>query len=191
MPSPAISATKEFLNIAETPSYSFGSCSLANGARSVDEAFDVVTNAVTRDSQQVSKTSSGGDVPGDSYSTLLAVLLDGYTNATKERDQALASLATTSIINDSIIMKERLRGANSNVAQNVTKKGVKQGNNDEDMLNLCKQLGNEIESRTSAEAEISRLKERLLFEQSMAQARENELKAKLASYEREAQDGKK
>jgi regulator of replication initiation timing len=58
-------------------------------------------------------------------------------------------------------------------------------------MNLCKQLGNEIESRTAMEMEINRLHERLEFEQKIAQAKEAELRAKLASYEKATQSSQK
>ncbi|KAL7539981.1 hypothetical protein ACHAXR_009781 [Thalassiosira sp. AJA248-18] len=55
---------------------------------------------------------------------------------------------------------------------------------DDDMLNLCKQLGNEIASRTAAETEVNRLNECLEFERKVAQAKEKELQAELARYKK-------
>jgi len=102
-------------------------------------------------------------------------MMDGYTKATKERDEATASLATTTIIYDNRIMKEAMN-----------KRGSKMDSNDEDMLNLCNQLSSEINIRTAAEAEIKRLNECLKFEREIAAVKEDGLKAELERYKRAA-----
>eukprot|EP00578_Thalassiosira_sp_NH16_P000136 CAMPEP_0181132364 /NCGR_PEP_ID=MMETSP1071-20121207/30955_1 /TAXON_ID=35127 /ORGANISM="Thalassiosira sp., Strain NH16" /LENGTH=91 /DNA_ID=CAMNT_0023218691 /DNA_START=164 /DNA_END=439 /DNA_ORIENTATION=+ len=88
-----------------------------------------------------------------------------------------------SIINDNRIMQEHLRRSDG-----VCKSQAKVDNSDEDTVNLCKHLGSEIALRTTAEAEINRLGECLEFERKVAQAKEDELRAKIARYERESQN---
>ena len=175
MPEEAISATKIFLNIQDSLSQisTDGRTYLTNGTgnetSSLDEAFDAVSFATTLDKQTVQgKSIRSFDAESAQNSSLLNVIMDGYTKAIKERDEALASLATTSIINDNRIMQEQLRKSNTLKPQEMNNKA---GQSDEDMLALCKQLGNEIALRTAAETEINRLNELLQFERKIAQAK--------------------
>ena len=192
MPEQAISATKTFLNIPDSSSQISTDCGtyLANGTgnETLDEAFDAVSLATTLDKQAVQGKSIGSfDAEVAQNSSLLNVIMDGYTKAIKERDEALASLATTSIINDNRIMQEQLRKSKTLKPQEMNKKA---GQSDEDMLALCKQLGNEIELRTAAETEINRLNELLQFERKIAQAKADECLAKLAMSEKGSFDNK-
>jgi len=188
MPEKAISATKVFLNIEDPQSKVsdvYGT-HLISGTRSVDEAFAIVSDAVTPERQPVSSQANSveNDPKSDqAYSSLLKVIMDNYTKAMKERDEALASLATTSIINDNKIMQEQLRRSNGSA-----KSQVKANSSDEDILNLCKQLGNEIALRTAAQNEINRLNEQLEFDQKIAKAKENELRTKLEQCEKSSQN---
>lgn len=156
---------------------------LTSNGQSYDN-LDIVTSASSSLDKQSIHTSSGSFDTAQSgrNESLLNVIMEGYSKAVLERDEALASLATTSIINDNRVMQEQLRKSNGNQQSQVAKNN--KGGSDEEMLNLCKQLGNEIALRTSAEAEINRLNERLEFEQKIAQAKNKELTAKLAMYEK-------
>jgi len=187
MPEEAVTATEVFLNIDNSQSEvsnDYGTY-LTNGTQSVDEAFGLVSNATTLEKQPGSSQSNSLDINpkcDQPYSSLLNVIMDGYTKAMKERDEALASLATTSIINDNRIVQEQLARSNSDSkSQDMKKQGSKKNSSDEDdMLTLCKQLGAEIALRTAAESEVNRLNERLEFERKIAEVKENELKRSLA-----------
>ena len=158
MPHEAVEATKAFLNLDDNSSSDaandYGTY-LTNGSHYVNDAYDQVSNALA----ESDRAKQGGDLDIDARRErdlpLLSVLLDGYAKAVKERDEALASLSTTSILNDNrIIQDQRTKGKGASKAKT----------SDEDMVQLCKQLGTEISLRTTAEAEINRLNERLEFE---------------------------
>ena len=194
MPEQAISATKTFLNIPDSSSQISIDCGtyLTNGTgnetSSLDEAFDAVSFATTLDKQTVQgKSIRSFDAESAQNSSLLNVIMDGYTKAIRERDEALASLATTSIINDNRIMQEQLRKSKTLKPQEMNNKA---GQIDEDMLALCKQLGNEIALRTAAETEINRLNELLQFERKIAQAKADECLVKLVICEKGSFDSK-
>ena len=180
IPEEAVSATKVFLGIKDSLSESDTYAS-TNGKHSVNEAFDCMSNAISHEAQPMSQTNHVElDTESDqAYSSLLNVIMEGYTAAVKERDRALANLATKSIIEDNCIMNEYLNCSDS-MSNATKKKDLKRNSTDEEMLNLCRQLGNEIESRT-------RLQDRLEFEQKIAQAKERKLRAKLARYEKATQ----
>jgi len=189
LPKQAITATKVFLDISQQSSLpesnDNGSMAyLTNNGQSYDN-LDIVTSASSSLDKQSIHTSSGSFDTAQSgrNESLLNVIMEGYSKAVLERDEALASLATTSIINDNRVMQEQLRKSKGKQQPQAVKTG---GNTDEEMLNLCKQLGNEIALRTTAEAEINRLNERLEFEQKIAQAKNKELTAKLAMYEKDS-----
>jgi len=193
MPEQAISATKTFLHIPDSSSQTtdcgtYLTNGTGNETSSLDEAFESVSCATTLDKQTVQGKSIGSfDAESAQNSSLLNVIMDGYTKAIKERDEALASLATTSIINDNRIMQEQLRKSKTLKPQEMNNKA---GQSDEDMLALCKQLGNEIALRTAAETEINRLNELLQFERKIAQAKADECLAKLAICEKGSFDNK-
>ncbi len=115
--------------------------------------------------------------------SFLQMILDGYTNAVKEKNEALASLATASTVHNHRTIRWNMskRRAPVQPTQN-------NANNEDDMLMLCKQLGNEIFLRTAAEQEIRRLKECLEFERKVAQTKEQELLAELARCRSELND---
>jgi len=177
MPEEAIVTTNIFLGMdkpqSEVPKDH--GANLTGGTQSVDEAFDLVSDVISLEKQPVSPQSTSRSVDprcDQPYSSLLTVIMEGYARAMKERDEALASLATTTIVNDNRIMQERLSGS-----KNMNKgSSHKKSSDEEDMLTLCKQLGSEIELRTKAESEINRLNERLEFERKIAEAKENELR---------------
>jgi len=182
MPEEAIMTTKIFLGMdkpqSEVPKDH--GVNLTSGTQSVVEAFDLVSNITTLEKQPVSPQSTSRSVDPrceQNYSSLLTVIMEGYAKAMKERDEALASLATTTIVNDNRIMQERFAKSNKNMNKGSPKK---KSNDEEDMLTLCKQLGSEIELRTKAESEINRLNERLEFERKIAEAKENELRRSFA-----------
>jgi len=179
MPEEAIMTTKIFLGIGKSQSEAWKDDGM-NSAKSADEAYGLLSNVITLEKQPSSQSKSLNMDPecDQPYSSLLNVIMDGYAKAMKERDEALASLATTSIINENRIMQERLAKSNRGLhSQSVMKWGPKTNSSDEeDMLTLCKQLGNEIALRTAAESEINRLNERLKFERKIAETKENELR---------------
>lgn len=176
MPNEAIKATKDFLNIdvsSSDNSDDYGTY-LANGAHYVNEAFNNASHAM-KENGQLANQGGNPDARSDRETPLLNALLGGYLKAIKERDEALASLSTTSIMNDNSILQGHL--AKSNGASVPKPKS-----SDEDMMNICKQLGNEISLRTAAEMEIHTLRERLEFERQIAEAKEKELRAELSRY---------
>jgi hypothetical protein len=180
IPEKVIAATKVFLGIKDSLSESDSYASTI-GTQIINEAFVDLTHAISHNAQPISlQNHIEFDIESDHASTLLNVIMEGYSAAIRERDRALANLAIASIINENSIMNKYL---NSSDAPSKTKSN----STDEEMLNLCRQLGNEIESRTTAEIEIDRLNERLKFEKKIAQAKERELKVKLARYEKSTQ----
>jgi len=106
--------------------------------------------------------------------SFLQTILDGYTNAIKEKNEALASLATASTLHNHRTIRWNMSKHRAPVqsTQNIS-------NNEDDMLILCKQLGNEISLRTAAEQEIRRLNECMEFERKLALAKEQELRDEL------------
>ncbi|KAL7553767.1 hypothetical protein ACHAWF_017089 [Thalassiosira exigua] len=184
MPEEAVAATKVFLKIEELHSEAVGNHGtyLTNGTHSAKGAFDRLSSDVALGKEAALQANALDSDPkhDGAHSSLLNVIMDGYTQALKDRDEAIASLATSNIINDSPVM-QRQRAAKA--------KGSKASSSDEEMLNLCKQLGNEISSRTTAEAEVNRLNERLEFERKIAEAKERELQAELAKYRKASPTG--
>jgi hypothetical protein len=180
MPEKVITATKVFLDMKDSLSESDNYASTI-GTHFINEAFVDVSRAISHDTQPVSQENHVEfDIESDQASTLVNVIMEGYSAAVRERDKALANLVIASIINENSIMNKYL---NSSDAPSTTKAN----STDEEMLNLCRQLGNEIESRTTAEIEINRLNDRLKFERKIAHAKERELKVKLARYEKSTQ----
>jgi len=184
IPEEAVSATKVFLGIGDLLSESDSYASTIE-THSLREAYNRVSIA---EAQPMSRTNQVEfDTESDqAYSSLINVLMEGYTAAARERDKALANLATTSIIHDNSIMNEYFNSSHS-MSRMINKKDLNRNSTDEEMLNLCRQLGNEIESRTLAEIEINRLNDRLEFERKIAHAKERELRAELAKYKNATQ----
>ena len=180
MPEQGISATKIFLNMTDMASISSSNHEQYDKLHLAETFNTAVSNITSNDKQPSNSNSRSLDNP-DQQSSLLSVIMDGYTAAVKERDEALASLATTSLINDNSIMQELRR--KSNETPKLTQ--PLGGSNDEDMMNICAQLAKEIQAKETLKAEINRLNERLDFEQKIAQAKTDELLAKLAMYEKE------
>lgn len=181
LPEAAVTTTKAFLNIVSLPedvSSLDNSSPRTNELQSADQAFGALSNSFEQQPLLL-QSNTLNTRPQMDQQPLFSVLMDGYTKATKERDEALASLATTSIMNDNRIIKEqRAKGnySSSNAGGTPTK-----GSDEADMLNLCKQLGDEITRRTAAESEINRLNERLEFERKIAEAKETELRSLLGN----------
>lgn len=189
LPVEALGATKIFLNIDDSISEvsdDYGTY-LINGTHSaVDDAFGLVSQAMSVETYgPISSTNSLDlDPKAEGVQSLMDVIMDGYTKAIQERDQALASLATTSIINDNRLVQEQLVGSNQSSGSQMNNESSHMSS-DEDMINLCKELGKEISVRTAAETEINRLNERLEFERKIAEAKEKELREELARYKKE------
>ena len=149
-------------------------------AMQTNEAFGIISKAVSKKNQST-QSSSANDRVG---SHLLDIIMTAYNEASSERDTALATLALSSVLNDHHIMQEQLARSKSNKrAQTggMSRQGsLNQGSSDDEMLGLCKQLGNEIAARTSAELEINRLREQLELERKIAHAKEAELLEQLS-----------
>lgn len=200
LPEEVVLATKGFLGIIDSFSGYDSYAGSTNRVQPVNEAFDRASNALSHEVQPMSRENQVDfdfDAESDqAYSSLLHVIMEGYTTAVMERDKALASLAARSLINENEVMSEYLNSSDATLSHAVIKNDPKGKNNksrgtDEEMMNLCKQLGNEIESRTAMEIEINRLHERLEFEQKIAQAKEAELRARLINYENSTQSSRK
>ncbi len=181
IPETVIAAAKAFLDIKDSLSESDSYASII-GTHSINEAFGDVSHAIRSHNAQPTSQENHVefDIESDQASSLLNVIMEGYSAVARERDKALANLAVASIINDNSIMNKYLNSSDAPL-------NTKANSIDEEMLNLCRQLGNEIELRTTAEIEIDRLNDRLKFEQKIAQAKERELKVKLARYEKSTQ----
>lgn len=179
MPEEALSITKTFFNMSNSKSDPPDSHEtyLTNSKQAATEAFNRANDTIASEQHSIFQANSLNIEPDQNHSSLLNVIMDGYTKATKERDEALARLATTSIIYDNRIMKEL-----SSKSQVKDFQQQKKRDSDEDVLNLCNQLSTEINLRTTAEAEIKRLNECLEFERKIAAAKEKELRAELARY---------
>lgn len=194
LPEEVVLATKGFLGITDSFSRYDSYAAPTNRVQPVNEAFDLASNALSHELSRGHQVDFDFDTESDqAYSSLLQVIMEGYTTAVMERDKALASLAAKSLINENEGISEYSDATSSQqaVIKNDLRGNKKSTASDEEMMSLCKQLGNEIESRTAMEMEINRLHERLEFEQKIAQAKEAELRAKLASYEKATQSSKK
>lgn len=175
-------ATKEFLNIDRNQQEPTSGCSdtltdrtihVSTYATSLNKAFNVV-------SQGIVKQGNRPQSPSEKHSSLLDTMMDGYTKAIKERDEALASLATTSLLKDHNVIQKHT----SKQQTGSSRVSVAHQNSDEEMLELCKQLGNEITARTAAEHEVKQLTERLKFEKQLANAKERALLEEIAKYKK-------
>ena len=185
LPEEVVLATKGFLGITDSFSRYDSYEAPTNRVQPVNEAFDRASNALSQELSRGHQVDFDFDTESDqAYSSLLQVIMEGYTTAVMERDKALASLAAKSLINENEGISEYTSSQQA-VIKNDLRGNKKSTASDEEMMSLCKQLGNEIESRTAMEMEINRLHERLEFEQKIAQAKEAELRAKLASYEKD------
>ena len=195
LPEEVVLATKGFLGITDSFSRYDSYAAPTSRVQPVNEAFDRASNALSSHEFQLSRghqVDFDFDTESDqAYTSLLQVIMEGYTTAVMERDKALASLVAKSLINENEGISEFLTSSQQAVIKNDLRGNKKSTASDEEMMSLCKQLGNEIESRAAMEMEINRLHERLEFEQKIAQAKEAELRAKLASYEKATQSSKK
>lgn len=187
LPEQVISATMDFFDVKEsgglaTRKISDGYAIHPNvescaATTETNEAFDTFAKAVSKHDQSVPSfglVSSANDCV-DSH--LIEIIMAAYSEATSERDSALATLAVSSILNDHQIMQEQLAKSKSNKPPvgGMNRQSSMQQSSDEEMLALCKQLGSEIAARTSAELEVNRLKEQLELERKIAHAKEAEL----------------
>jgi len=186
MPEEALLATKAFLNMERSSTSDFSDhygSYLAKGVQDVEKSYYLLRNKLApMEEPELHANSSDSADDTQTNSSLLKVIMDGYNKAVKERDEALASLATTSIMNDNQTLQYQLQMGSGEPRRN------NKGSSDEDVLNLCKQLGNEIALRTAAETEINRLNERLDFEQKCCKAKEDELRNQMSKYENASQN---
>ena len=97
MPEQGISATKTFLNMTDVASSRSSNHEQYDKLHLAETFNTAVSNITSNDKQPSNSNSRSLDNP-DQQSSLLSVIMDGYTAAVKERDEALASLATTSLL---------------------------------------------------------------------------------------------
>lgn len=110
-------------------------------------------------------------------SSLLDTMMASYSKAIQERDEALAKLMASSILNEhKIIQKHMGNGIAANPSATTHR------NSDDELQILCKNLGQEIELRTAAEVEVQGLKQKMELDKELAEAKEFELKAELEKY---------
>jgi hypothetical protein len=98
-----------------------------------------------------------------------------YSNAVRDKDSALASLAAASILKENEVVQKY-----AEIARNT--RDFQHSSYDEEMLLLCQNLGQEIGLRTTAEAEVQSLKQRLELEKKLAKAKERVLLAEVEMY---------
>lgn len=212
LPEEATPVIEDFLGIASTNTNSISDiggvctknisqsvdCGLNAISPSVGEAFEHVPNfSAAIESQPATPSLDNSQYCSEHnhelFSSVINTMMKGYTKAVKERDEALASLATASTLHDHRIIKEQM-SKSKNAAKQASgplnsQSGMAQ--NDDDMLMLCKQLGNEISLKTSAEIEVSRLNECLQFERKLAEAKEHDLLAELAKCKKALEEYRK
>lgn len=183
LPEEAIKATVSFFGLDQRDSIATtkhgGSLPSTNGvdctSTIANDAFNTFSEAVTGQSQSTQYTLVPPAHTNRVGSHLIDTIMAAYTEATSERDAALASLSISSILNDHHIMQEQLARKKSGHRTQSGHSGT-----DQEMLALCKQLGGEIAARTDAEMEINRLKEQLELERKIARANEADLLAQLS-----------
>ena len=201
LPEEAIFATENFLNMKSTSDVGSTSVykhhSVLNHCTGfmtpfVNEASNLVSNVAAMIEKQPTTThqkSLDSDPRYDHiFSLLMNTMMSEYTKALRERDEALASLATASILNDHRIMQEQMARRKDNTQSQLSdrnKHDLRMSQcSDDDMFTLCKQLGHEIAARTNAELEVNRLKERMQFERRLSEAKERDLLAEIAKYKK-------
>ena len=183
LPLDAIKATEAFLEVSDMVPIADPviepDCAQATSpsVENIDDAYEKVFQVERGPSLENSMPRSTFCEQSSTVSTsLLDVMKMSYSKAIEERDLALAKLSLSSILQDNEIIKKRV--GNSSSMQNSTV----QQNSDDELQLLCKNLGQEIELRTAAEAEVKSLKEKIQLEQEMAAAQTRELVAELEKY---------
>jgi hypothetical protein len=192
LPEEAINATVSFFGLNQrdgvaTTKYG-GSLPSQNGddctsTMQANDAFNTFSEAVSGQNHSTQYTLVPPAHTNRGGSHLIDTIMAAYTEATSERDAALASLSISSILNDHHIMQEQLarkKTGHRTQSGGMSKQGSLHSETDQEMLALCKQLGGEIAARTNAEMEINRLKEQLELERKIARANEAELLSQLS-----------
>lgn len=101
LPEEVVLATKGFLGITDSFSRYDSYAAPTNRVQPVNEAFDRASNALSHELSRGHQVDFDFDTESDqAYSSLLQVIMEGYTTAVMERDKALASLAAKSLINE-------------------------------------------------------------------------------------------
>lgn len=189
LPQHAIDATKDFLCLAQVPTTA---ATMATGTTHyTDERFLIVDSGkaaynkvimpcpkddMPRERSPI-QNSKVLDTNNTATSSLLDIMMASYSRAIQERDEAFAKLASSSMLQQhEVIQKYTRNGPSANPSSSTTR------NSDDELQMLCKNLGQEIELRTSAEAEVQGLKQRLELEQKLANAKERELREELEKY---------
>ncbi len=192
LPEEAINATVSFFGLNQsdgiaTTKYG-GSLPSQNGddctsTMQANDAFNMFSEAVSGQNHSTQYTLVPPAHTNRVGSHLIDTIMAAYTEATSERDAALASLSVSSILNDHHIMQEQLarkKSGHRTQSGGMSKQGSLHSGTDQEMLALCKQLGGEIAARTNAEMEINRLKEQLELERKIARANEADLLVQLS-----------
>ena len=121
---------------------------------------------------------ANGETSSD-FSSVLETMMIAYSRATQERDEALATLAAASILqNNEIALKYIEKDVETGTKPTISM----QQNIDDEMQMLCKNLGQEISLRTIAEAEVLSLKQQLELEQKLAKVKQDDLMVELDKY---------
>jgi len=167
LPIEAIPIVQEFLGI---------NASLNTGRETTSHPADA-TEAVEDALLSLTKSSPSDDAGQTNEvdaaaESLNEILMRAYEKAMVERDEALAALASSSVVRDSQVLIK-------NQQPIVRQKPGSTRSSDGDMLELCNQLNKEIALRTQHETHINRLNERLDLERKMAEARIMELREEL------------
>ena len=101
LPEEVVLATEGFLDITDSFSRYDSYAAPTNRVQPVNEAFDRASNALSHKLSRGHQVDFDFDTESDqAYSSLLQVIMEGYTTAVMERDKALASLAAKSLINE-------------------------------------------------------------------------------------------
>ena len=178
MPHDAIEVTENFLDLS-IGTFPVFETNHHNEARSVadaaKQAFEEVLHPRQLSSAQPQPTPHDNDF--QSTSSLLGIMMESYSKAIQERDQALAKLSASLILQDNMLIQSH--SGNGTLA---TKSAAQHGSSDDQLQMLCKNLGQEIELRTAAEVEVQSLKDRLDLERAVAAAKEVDLMAELDKY---------
>lgn len=182
-------ATQDFLGIARSPEVDVvqetadnkkPQSTLASLARKANDSFGRLTQCVNElekhpklvRTQPNALTCNCND---SVFSPLLDAMMAEYSNAVRDKDSALASLAAASILKENEVVQKY-----AEIARNT--RDFQHSSYDEEMLLLCQNLGQEIGLRTTAEAEVQSLKQRLELEKKLAKAKERVLLAEVEMY---------
>lgn len=181
LPKFALQVIEEFLDIASISKNSVDEGRPPKRAESVNDDFSFRFNHA-HEIKQPPSTQSHLMACGEcrsGFSSILDTMMSAYSRATLERDEALATLAAASILqNNEIALKYIEKDVETGTKPTISM----QQNIDDEMQMLCKNLGQEISLRTRAEAEVLSLKQQLELEQKLAKVKQHDLMVELDKY---------